>query len=182
MDVTSRTARRYQRATVQLPDGRHIYGWPPGTAPSRLLEHRLRDELAAQLHGITEASSRTAAPTSSPVTPCSRSSGARPGVTASARLSPTQRKSACPGDCTVRRHPPRRPPQALPQAARRPLPLQRRRHSAVVVGRPNLGPYLGPQPMAEHARTVTTTGLHPLSKRYVRRPRLGMCFLGCSRL
>jgi hypothetical protein len=55
MDVTSRTARRYQRKTIQLPDGRHIYGWPPGTAPSRLLEHRLRDELAAQLHGITEA-------------------------------------------------------------------------------------------------------------------------------
>lgn len=55
MDVSPRTVRRYQRASVQLPDGRYVYGWPPGTAPARLTEHRLRDQLAAQLHGITEA-------------------------------------------------------------------------------------------------------------------------------
>lgn len=55
MDVSPATVRRHQRGTVTLPDGRQITGWPPGMAGGRLLEHRLRDELAAQLGGITEA-------------------------------------------------------------------------------------------------------------------------------
>lgn len=55
MDVTAQTARRYLRESVTLPDGRQIIGWPPGTAGGQLLEHRLRDKLAAQIGGITEA-------------------------------------------------------------------------------------------------------------------------------
>lgn len=55
MDVAPATARRYLREAVTLPDGRQVTGWPPGAAGGRLLEHRLRDRLAAQLGGITEA-------------------------------------------------------------------------------------------------------------------------------
>lgn len=55
MDVAPATARRYLRRTISLPDGRTIYGWPPGAAHGHLLEHQLRDKLAAQLYGVTEA-------------------------------------------------------------------------------------------------------------------------------
>jgi hypothetical protein len=55
MGVTPETARSYHRETVILPDGRRITGWPPGAAGGQLLEHRLRDNLATQLGGITEA-------------------------------------------------------------------------------------------------------------------------------
>jgi hypothetical protein len=55
MGVPNATARRYIRQSVTLPDGREINGWPPGMAGGRLEEHRLRDNLAAQVHGITEA-------------------------------------------------------------------------------------------------------------------------------
>jgi hypothetical protein len=55
MEVSPATARRYLRQAITLPDGRQITGWPPGTAGGRLEEHRLRDKLAAQLRGITEA-------------------------------------------------------------------------------------------------------------------------------
>ena len=55
MGVTPETARSYLRETVILPDGRQITGWPPGAAGGQLLEHRLRDNLATQLGGITEA-------------------------------------------------------------------------------------------------------------------------------
>lgn len=40
---------------VQLPDGRHVYGRYPGTSGVTLLEHRLRDDLARKLGGVTEA-------------------------------------------------------------------------------------------------------------------------------
>ena len=53
--MTPETTRNYLRATISLPDGRQINGWPPGSAGGQLLEHRLRDELATQLGGITEA-------------------------------------------------------------------------------------------------------------------------------
>ncbi len=55
MNVAPATARRYLRRSITLPDGREITGWPPRTAGGRLEEHRLRDKLAAQLGGITEA-------------------------------------------------------------------------------------------------------------------------------
>jgi hypothetical protein len=55
MDASPVVARRRLRRTITLPDGRTITGWPPGTAHGRLLEHQLRDKLAAQLGGITEA-------------------------------------------------------------------------------------------------------------------------------
>jgi hypothetical protein len=55
MNVAPTTARRYLRRSITLPDGREITGWPPGTAGGQLEEHRLRDKLAAQLGGITEA-------------------------------------------------------------------------------------------------------------------------------
>jgi hypothetical protein len=55
MGVTPETARSYHRETAILPDGRRITGWPPGAAGGQLLEHRLRDNLATQLGGITEA-------------------------------------------------------------------------------------------------------------------------------
>ena len=55
MGVTPETARSYLREVVILPDGRQITGWPPGAAGGQLLEHRLRDNLATQLGGITEA-------------------------------------------------------------------------------------------------------------------------------
>jgi hypothetical protein len=53
--VTPGTARSDLRETVILPDGRQVTGWPPGAAGGQLLEHRLRDKLATQLGGITEA-------------------------------------------------------------------------------------------------------------------------------
>ena len=53
--MTPETTRNYLRATISLPDGRQINGWPPGSAGGQLLEHRLRDELATQLGSITEA-------------------------------------------------------------------------------------------------------------------------------
>ena len=55
MGIAPSTARKYLRRAVTLPDGRQVTGWPPGTAGGRLLEHQLRDKLAAQLGGITEA-------------------------------------------------------------------------------------------------------------------------------
>lgn len=55
LDLTSATTRRYLRRTITLSDGREFTGWPPGTASARLEEHRLRDKLAFQLGGITEA-------------------------------------------------------------------------------------------------------------------------------
>jgi hypothetical protein len=55
MGVTPETGRSYHRETVILPDGRRITGWSPGAAGGQLLEHRLRDNLATQLGGITEA-------------------------------------------------------------------------------------------------------------------------------
>jgi hypothetical protein len=55
MGVSPATARRQLRRAVTLPDGRQVAGWPPGMAGGQLLEHRLRDKLAAQLDGITEA-------------------------------------------------------------------------------------------------------------------------------
>lgn len=55
MGVTAGTARRYLRGQITLPDGRQIIGQQPGTAGGQLEEHRLRDKLAEQIHGITEA-------------------------------------------------------------------------------------------------------------------------------
>ena len=55
MGVTAGTARHYVRGQIALPDGRQITGQQPGTAGGQLEEHRLRDKLAEQLHGITEA-------------------------------------------------------------------------------------------------------------------------------
>jgi len=55
MGVTPQVARRYLRATISLPDGRLIVGGQPGTSGATLLEHELRDRLAGQLGGITEA-------------------------------------------------------------------------------------------------------------------------------
>jgi hypothetical protein len=56
LDVAPSTARRYLRASITLPDGRVITGQLPGCAGVTVTEHRLRDELASQLRGITEAS------------------------------------------------------------------------------------------------------------------------------
>ena len=53
--VTAGTVRRYLRGQITLPDGRQITGQQPGTAGGQLEEHRLRDKLAEQLHGTTEA-------------------------------------------------------------------------------------------------------------------------------
>jgi hypothetical protein len=58
LNMSPATARKYLRETVTLPDGRRIHGYPPGAAGGLLEEHRLRDELARQLGGITEAKLR----------------------------------------------------------------------------------------------------------------------------
>lgn len=55
MNVSSATALRYLRKAVTLPDGRQIEGHAPGVASTTLPEHELRDRLARQLNGITEA-------------------------------------------------------------------------------------------------------------------------------
>jgi hypothetical protein len=55
LQVSPETARRYLRQTVTLPDGRRITGMAPGASGGQLEEHRLRDTLARQLRGITEA-------------------------------------------------------------------------------------------------------------------------------
>ena len=48
--------RRYGRIFIIVPNGRQVYGWMPGLSGGTLPEHRLRDRLAAQTHGATEAS------------------------------------------------------------------------------------------------------------------------------
>jgi hypothetical protein len=55
MGVSAATARRNMRGSVVLPDGRIIRVAKPGMAGVTLEEHRLRDALARQLGGITEA-------------------------------------------------------------------------------------------------------------------------------
>ena len=55
MGVSAATARRNMRGSVILPDGRIIRGAKPGMAGVTLEEHLLRDALARQLGGITEA-------------------------------------------------------------------------------------------------------------------------------
>jgi hypothetical protein len=40
---------------VTLPDGRTVFGWRPGSSAVTLLEHRLRDDLARAVQGVTEA-------------------------------------------------------------------------------------------------------------------------------
>lgn len=55
MNVSAATARQYLRMSVTLPDGRIIKGSAPGMSACTLKEHVLRDLLADQLHGITEA-------------------------------------------------------------------------------------------------------------------------------
>lgn len=56
LNCSPTSARRRLRAAVTLPGGRRVLGWQPGVAAVTLHEHELRDELAAQLGGITEAS------------------------------------------------------------------------------------------------------------------------------
>jgi hypothetical protein len=55
LSVSPATVRRYLRVAVTLPDGRQIQGQAPGVAVATLPEHELRDRLARQLRGITEA-------------------------------------------------------------------------------------------------------------------------------
>jgi hypothetical protein len=55
LQVTPATARRYARQAVTLPDGRQVLGGTPGTSAATIEEHRLRDALAREVHGITEA-------------------------------------------------------------------------------------------------------------------------------
>ena len=55
LNVAPSTARGYLRESVILPDGRRITGQPPGCAGATVIEHWLRDDLARQLRGITEA-------------------------------------------------------------------------------------------------------------------------------
>jgi hypothetical protein len=55
MTVSPATALRYLRKGVTLPDGRQIEGHAPGVAGATLPDHELRDELARQLNGMTEA-------------------------------------------------------------------------------------------------------------------------------
>lgn len=49
------TLARYSKQHITLPDGRVIAGRRPGLSGGTLLEHRLRDELARRIHGVTEA-------------------------------------------------------------------------------------------------------------------------------
>jgi hypothetical protein len=55
MHVSTATVRRYLRSHVTLPDGSVIHGSVPGASAVTLTEHHLRDALARQLGGITEA-------------------------------------------------------------------------------------------------------------------------------
>jgi hypothetical protein len=47
---------RYKRALITLPDGRQIAGRRPGLSAATIPEHVLRDQLAKQVQGVTEAS------------------------------------------------------------------------------------------------------------------------------
>ena len=49
------TIDQFTRRPITLPDGRIIFGKIPGHSGGRLVEHQLRDELARQLRGVTEA-------------------------------------------------------------------------------------------------------------------------------
>jgi hypothetical protein len=49
------TIDRYTARSITLPDGRLIWGRRPGHSGGNLLEHRLRDQLAQRVNGITEA-------------------------------------------------------------------------------------------------------------------------------
>jgi hypothetical protein len=55
MGVSPATAPRHLRKAVTLPDGRQIAGQAPAVSGGKLPEHELRDKLASQLDGITEA-------------------------------------------------------------------------------------------------------------------------------
>jgi hypothetical protein len=46
---------RYTKRWVTLPDGRKLYGRVPGASSVVILEHRLRDDLARHVRGVTEA-------------------------------------------------------------------------------------------------------------------------------
>lgn len=46
---------RYTKQWIRLPDGRNVYGRMPGRSAVTLTEHALRDELARQINGVTEA-------------------------------------------------------------------------------------------------------------------------------
>ena len=49
------TVDNYCARFITLPDGRIIRGRMPGRSAVTLTEHRLRDELARRLNGVTEA-------------------------------------------------------------------------------------------------------------------------------
>lgn len=46
---------RYTKQWITLPDGRSVYGRMPGRSSVTLVEHLLRDDLARQIRGVTEA-------------------------------------------------------------------------------------------------------------------------------
>lgn len=47
--------QRYARQAVVVPNGREVTGYKPGLAAATLTEHILRDRLAEQIGGVTEA-------------------------------------------------------------------------------------------------------------------------------
>jgi hypothetical protein len=46
---------RYKKKMIATPNGAEVSGFIPGLAGGVLLEHRLRDQLAKQVNGVTEA-------------------------------------------------------------------------------------------------------------------------------
>jgi hypothetical protein len=54
--ASSNTRARYGKVPVAVPNGRTVGGYLPGLCRGKLPEHALRDKLATQIKGVTEAS------------------------------------------------------------------------------------------------------------------------------
>lgn len=53
--ISERALKRHGRVCLRVPNGRSVHGWLPGLSSITLTEHALRDQLATQMAGLTEA-------------------------------------------------------------------------------------------------------------------------------
>ena len=56
LGLTDHAVKRYGKVRITAPIGRTVTGWMPGLSGGTLPEHALRDRLAEQIRGVTEAS------------------------------------------------------------------------------------------------------------------------------
>jgi hypothetical protein len=56
LGISDTAIKRHGKIRVTVPIGRTVTGWMPGLSGGTLAEHVLRDRLAQQIRGVTEAS------------------------------------------------------------------------------------------------------------------------------